>query len=95
MLLCTQSKLQRMVQMSAALAAQAAALGALQAAGAKSTTVGADLVTSDTLRDTSGRTGGDGGSRNDDGNIGGGGKSNLASFLEFQQTLSQRYGETH
>lgn len=84
-----------MVQMSAALAAQSAALGALQAAEGKPTTIGADLGTSDTLRDTGSRPEGEAGGRNDDGSIGGSGKSSLASFLEFQHTLSQRYGETH
>lgn len=83
-ILFSQGKLQRMVQMSAALAAQSVALEALQAANRTSTDSRADFDKS------SNRSGSDAGSVT--GSLGGAAaKSSLASFLEFQQTLSQRY----
>lgn len=82
-----------MAHMSAALTVQSAALEALQVAGRTSTDLGGDLRKGDVGWNSTSRPGSDAGSVA--GSLGGAGvKSSLASFLEFQQTLSQRYDGT-
>lgn len=79
-----QGKLQRLARMSAALAAQSVALEASQAARMSSRNL---------VRLSSQQREGDGVVSRSASDVGstGVGKSSLASFLEFQQTLSDRY----